>query len=331
LAGVSTAVVSYVINNGPRAASAEARARVLQAIDQLGYHPSALGRGLRAQRTSTIAYLDSDYSPLDVFVSSYSAGILTGLAGTLREHGYYLLIYPLEIGEDLTTLESMLRSGRVDGLVLRLVEDPPASDALLEVVSATGVPCICLERVPDARFGIGAITFDDTAAGYLATRYLLDKGHRRIAHLAGDERYASARDRRQGYLRALEEAGVEVQPELMARGDWDPLSVDARVEALRALPDPPTAVFSANDDLAFRLIQVLRDDGVRVPNDVAVVGFDDIPLADQMKPALTTLHIPLTDLGRRAAERLLTLVDTPEPPEPLVDTLPIELIPRASA
>jgi LacI family transcriptional regulator len=102
-AGVSPAVVSYVVNNGPRATSAEARARVLRAIEELDYHPHAFARGLRSQRTHTIGFLARDYSPLDVFVSPYSAGVLTGLAAELKEHGYYLLVHPLLIGEDLTT------------------------------------------------------------------------------------------------------------------------------------------------------------------------------------------------------------------------------------
>src|SRR5689334_10748455 len=102
-AGVSPAVVSYVINNGPRAASPAARARVLKAIEDLDYHPNAVARGLRAQRTHTIGFIACDYSPLDVFVSPYSAGVLTGLAADAKEHGYYLMVHPLMIGEELAS------------------------------------------------------------------------------------------------------------------------------------------------------------------------------------------------------------------------------------
>jgi len=129
LAAVSTAVVSYVINNGPRAASPEARARVLKAIEELDYHPNAVARGLRAQRTHTIGFIARDYSPLDVFVSPFSAAVLTGLAVELKDNGYYLLVHPLLIGEDLGPLGRLLRSGRLDGVVVRQVKAYPVYDA----------------------------------------------------------------------------------------------------------------------------------------------------------------------------------------------------------
>src|SRR5690348_11904633 len=186
LAGVSPAVVSYVINNGPRATSAEARARVLAAIEELDYHPHAFARGLRSQRTHTIGFLARDYSPLDVFVSPYSAGILTGLAAELKEHDYYLLVHPLLIGEDLDAVGELLRSGRLDGVVVRLVEPAGGgNDALLELIAETGVPCVCLEQPAAARFGFHSVGFDSEAGAHAATAYLVGRGHRRVAHLQG--------------------------------------------------------------------------------------------------------------------------------------------------
>ena len=212
VAAVSPAVVSYVINNGPRAASPAARARVLKAIADLDYHPNAVARGLRAQRTQTIGFIACDYSPLDVFVSPYSAAVLTGLAAELKDNGYYLLIHPLQIGEDLGPLGRLLRSGRLDGVVVRLVETTSNSDALLDLIAGTGLPCVCLEQPVDARFGFGSVVFDDLNGAYAATAYLLEQGHRRIAHLAGDPLYESARARRAGYERALLSAGYAVDP-----------------------------------------------------------------------------------------------------------------------
>ena len=293
-AGVSTAVVSYVINDGPRSTSQQTRARVLEAIAALDYHPNAMARGLRAQRTQTIGFIDSDYSPLDVFVSPYSAGLLTGLAAELRSQDYYLLIYPHKVGHDLASLARMLRSGRLDGVVVRLVEDSGASAALLEAILAARVPCVCLERPADARFGFGAVMFDDERGAFEATRYLIERGHRRIGHLRGDPRYASAQARAAGYRRALVAAGLAIDPDLIQGEEWTPLAVDVGVSRLLALPEPPTALFAANDSLAFRAIEVLRAAGRRVPDDVAVVGFDDIPLAREMVPPLTTVRIPLS-------------------------------------
>ena len=160
LAGVSTAAVSYVINDGPRATSAEVRTRVLQAIQELDYHPHAFARALRAGRANTIGVIDNDYHAMTVFSSPYTAGILTGMAARLKSDEYYLLVRPTVIGEDLHDIESLLGSRRLDGVVIRLVQAPPATDALLEVVRAADIPCICIEVAGAPRFGFSAVTYD---------------------------------------------------------------------------------------------------------------------------------------------------------------------------
>jgi LacI family transcriptional regulator len=331
-AGVSTAVVSYVVNNGPRATSPEARERVLRAIEELNYHPHAFARGLRSQRTHTIGFLARDYSPLDLFVSPYSAGILTGLAAELKEHGYYLLVHPLLIGEDLDAVATLLRSGRLDGLVVRLVETPTASDAeLLELIASAGVPCVCLEQPSDARFGFDSVQFDSAAGAYAATSYLIRCGHRRIGHLQGDSLYQSARERRAGYERALADAGIPLDLGLIQGDSWDPATVDEALRRLLAVPDRPTAIFAANDNLAFRAIGFLRLAGVHVPEDLALVGFDDIPLAHEMEPPLTTVRIPLIEIGRRASRRVLQLLDTQSHGDGASDVIVPELVRRATA
>jgi LacI family transcriptional regulator len=330
-AGVSPAVVSYVINNGPRAASPEARARVLEAIDELDYHPNAFARGLRSQRTHTVGFIACDYSPLDVFISPYSAGVLTGLAAELKDNGYYLLVHPLLIGEDLTSMARLLRGGRLDGVVVRLVDATPAGDELLDLIGAAGLPCVCLERPVDGRYGFGSVLFENDRGAHTATTYLVSRGHRRIAHLAGDPLYDSARSRRAGYERALREAGRPVDLELIQGGSWDPTIVEEAVQQLRALADPPTAIFAANDSLAFRAVELLRTSGYRIPEDVAVVGFDDIPLAQEMSPPLTTIRIPLAEIGRRAAAQVRQLIDAGQSGNGEVDLVPAELVERNTA
>ena len=332
-AGVSPAVVSYVINNGPRAASPGARARVLQAIEELDYHPNAVARGLRAQRTHTIGFIACDYSPLDVFVSPYSAGVLTGLAAELKDNGYYLLVHPVLIGEDLEPVSRLIRGGRLDGVVVRLVEAAPApvTDALLELIASAGLPCVCLERPPDARFGFDSVLFDSVEGAFAATSYLIRRGHRRVAHLQGDPLYESAQERRAGYERALLAAGLSIDADLIQGDSWDPTTADAAVQRLCALAEPPTAIFAANDSLAFRAIGVLRASGWRVPEDVALVGFDDIPLAQEIIPPLTTVRIPLTEIGRRASSRLLELITSSAPGAGSTDVIRPELIERSTA
>jgi DNA-binding LacI/PurR family transcriptional regulator len=331
LAGVSTAVVSYVINNGPRPTSPEVRERVLSAIRELDYHPNAFARGLRARRTNTIGYIVNDYSPLDVFVSPYSAGILTGLTAQLKAQGYYILVYPMPVGEDLNDVEVLLRSGRLDGIVIRLVQDPPATDALLELVAATHIPCVCIEQPGAARFGFSAVTYDDQHGAYEATRYLLAQGHRRIGHICGDRRYPTARNRLEGYRRALADAGQPIDEALVSGGDWDPSTAGASVMQLMALPRPPTAIFVASDSIAVAAIEELRSRRYRVPDDVAVIGFDNIELAGWMVPQLTTVRIPLYEIGQRAAELILAMVQSEQGEAARSEVFPVELVRRSSA
>ncbi len=330
LAHVSPAVVSYVINNGPRPTSPETRERVLKAIEELSYHPNAAARGLRVRRTRTIGYVSYDYYPERAFVAPYNSGVMSGLTAALKERQHYMLPYPLQVGEDLASLTALLGSRRVDGMVVRLAEDPPVTDALLEAITASAIPCVCLERPGASRFGLSCITYDDEGGAYAATQHLIARGHRRIAHIQGDPRQQAARDRLAGYERALVEAGLPIDQRLIRGRTWMPADAVAAMRDLLQLREPPTAVFAANDQLAFSSIEALRAHGIRVPEDVAVVGFDDAPLAQDMLPPLTTVHIPFDDLGRLAADLILRLAyDGEAGPETV--TVPLQLIPRGTA
>jgi len=331
-AGVSTAVVSYVMNDGPRRTSPEVRERVIRAIRELDYHPNAVARGLRAKRTNMIGFVANDYTPLKVFVSPYSAKILTGLTAQLKLHNNYLMVYPMIIGADLSDVELLLRSGRLDGVVVRLVQDPPETDALLEVVARTHVPCVCIEQPGAARFGFSAVTYDDRRGAYEATSYLIAKGHRRIGHISGDRRYSTTRARLDGYRRALADHGIAADDALIYGDDWMPETARAGVARLLDLDSPPTAIFAANDTFAFNAIEALRMRGRRVPEDLAVIGFDDIEMASEIAPPLTTVRIPLLEIGQRAADLLLAAVQADHDDTPArSEILPVELVLRGSA
>lgn len=331
-AGVSTAVVSYVINDGPRPTSPEVRERVMQAIRELDYHPNAVARGLRARRTNTIGFVVDDYNSLDVFVSPYSARILTGLTSQLKARGYYLLLYPMDIGEEMHDIERLLRSGRLDGIVVRLVQDPPDTDALLEVIARTHVPCVCIERPGAPRFGFSAVTYDDKRGAYAATSYLITQGHRRIGHISGDRRYSTARARLDGYRQALADYGIAADDTLVYGDDWAPEIAREGVARLLGLESPPTAIFAASDNLAINAIEELRARGRQVPDDMAVIGFDDIEMARELVPPLTTVRIPLFEIGRRAADLLLDVVQAEHDDiAGRLEVVPVELVRRGSA
>ncbi len=335
-AGVSTAVVSYVINNGPRATAPDTRARVLQAIAELSYQPNASARGLRGQRTHTIGFIAHDYHALDTFVSPYTANILTGVAGELTDRNYYVLVYPIVIGEDLAGLHALLHGARIDGVIVRLIEDSPTTDALLDVIAAARIPCVCIEQPGSARFGFSSVTYDDEGGAYAATNYLIARGQRRIGYLQGDLRYVTARHRLNGYKRALIEQGVDVDDTLIEGQTWASSDAAAATERLLHLPNPPTALFAASDSLAFSAIEVLREQGIRVPDDVAVIGFDDTLVAQDMRPPLTTVRIPLTAIGRLAADLVLRHIDFDDNHngigrDGIETTLPVELLRRGTA
>ncbi|KAB8140891.1 LacI family transcriptional regulator [Chloroflexia bacterium SDU3-3] len=331
LAGVSTAVVSYVINNGPRPTSPEVRERVLRAIHELDYHPSAFARGLRAQRTNTVALIVNDYYASSVFTAAYSATILTGLTMRLKEHGYYMLVYPMLVGEDLGAVDALLRSGRLDGVVVRLVEEAPATDALLERVAATQLPCVCIEQPGSPRFGLSSIRYDDRRGSYEAVSHLIAQGHRRIAHLAGDRRYGTAQSRIAGYRDALDHHGIAFDPALVVGDTWDAGRALPSIRQLLDMELPPTAIFAANDHLAVRVIEETRHRGLRVPEDVALFGCDDIDLARQVVPPLSTIHIPLADLGERAGDLLLEQIEGDDDLQPQAEVMGVTVVQRASA
>lgn len=328
-AGVSTAVVSYVINDGPRPTSPEVRARVRRAIEELDYHPNSAARGLRANRTRTIAFATHDFRPHESFFSHYLGVMLTAMAETLQAHGHYLLLFPLAIGESTTALRQLLRERRVDGIAARFVTDPPETDPVLEVIEASGVPCVCVERPGAARFGFPSVMYDDREGGRLAVEHLLAGGHTRIAHIHGDMRYASAQARLASYEATLRTAGIAIDPDLIVGSPWGTREANIETQRLLDLAIPPTAIFAASDDLAIGAVQAIEHRGWSVPSDVAVIGFDDIPLSEEMMPRLSTVRLPLAAMGQRTAEILVVDPEEASPPEDV--SLPVELILRETA
>jgi LacI family transcriptional regulator len=304
------------------------RERVLRAIKELDYHPDSAARGLRGRRTHTIAFVTYDFLPNESFSSHYLGRMLTALTKELQAHGHYLLMFPLAIGDDPAPLRTMLKSGRVDGLALRFVQDSPHTDSMLETVHETGVPCVCIERPGAERFGFPAVTYDDAEGARLATRHLIELGHSRIAHIFGEMRYATAQARLESYKCALAAAGIEIDQDLIVGSPWNTRQANAETHRLLDLENPPTAIFAASDDMAIGAIHAARDRGLRLPDDLAVVGFDDIPLAEELTPLLTTVRVPLVAMGKRAAQLLTTKDRSPDSSD--IEVLPVELIRRKS-
>ncbi|MEV0396593.1 LacI family DNA-binding transcriptional regulator [Polymorphospora rubra] len=296
LAGVSHQTVSRVLNEHPHV-RAETRERVLRAVEQLNYRPNPMARGLAGRRMRTLGVVSFDtllYGP---------AATLLGIERAARAAGY---------GVNIVTLEKLDHTGVVAALDA-LAEQSVAGVVVIapQVAAAAalhslprGIPAVAVESAVGPE--IQAISVDQVAGARLAVRHLLDLGHETVWHVGGPGDWLEARDRADGWRSALEEAGRPVPP--VIAGDWSARS-GYRAGARLAAGTGATAVFCANDQTALGLLRGLHESGVRVPGDVSVVGFDDIPEAEYMFPPLTTVRQDFDEVGRRCLAALLDLIE----------------------
>jgi LacI family transcriptional regulator len=318
-AGVSVATVSKVIN-GRYGVAAATNARVQEVIDQLGYEASLVAQSLRNHRTNVIGILVADIEP-------FSAELLKGAAEAIRGSGFELVVYSAgglareHDGWERRYL-SRLAGTLIDGAVL-------VTPTVVEARYRAPIVAVDPHTGPS---DLPTIDSDNLHGGRLATEHLLELGHRRIGLLAGRPDLESARLREAGYRAALADAGIPVDDALVVRGDFNPAVSRDAARSLLTLPDRPTAVFAANDWSAFALMEVAADLGLQVPEDVSVIGFDNIPESALAHPALTTVHQPIQEMGRRAVELLVRLIDgDPDAAAaPTRLTLPTSLVVRRS-
>jgi LacI family transcriptional regulator len=316
-AGVSVATVSKVINQRYGVA-AETNARVLAVIEELGYEASLVAQSLRNHRTNVIGILVADLEP-------FSTELLKGAADAIRGTGFELVVYSAggrtsdHVGWERRYL-SRLSGTLIDGamLVTPTVTNVQYDAPIVAVDPHTGPSDLV------------TIDSDNLRGGRLATEHLLDLGHRRIAMLTGRPDLQSAQLREEGYRQAMAAAGATVDEKLVAVGAYDPeIAVDAALELLTG-PDRPTAVFAANDLSAIATIEAATRLGLRVPDDLSVVGFDNVPESALCVPPLTTVDQPIRKMGQRAVELLVSLIRG-EQPESFHVTLETNLIVRQSA
>ena len=291
---VSIATVSRVFNDSPLV-TADTRRRVLASASRLGYWPNSIARSLITNRTHTLGVVMPD------LFGEFFSEVVHGMDLAARERGFHLLVSRSSSTEgDLAeTLRTM--RGRVDGLALMA----PAFDASRFLREVPGIiPTVLLnpESTPAEADSVSIANFEGASQ---LVRHLLSLGHRKIAHISGPASNIDARQRRDGYRAALRAAGIEPAPHLEPAGDFVEQSGFEAAAALLRLADRPTAIFAANDYMAVGVLGALHDAGVRVPEDMAVAGFDDIALARYVTPPLTTVHVDMLELGRRAVQLLL--------------------------
>jgi DNA-binding LacI/PurR family transcriptional regulator len=291
LAGVSHQTVSRVIN-GASSIRPETRDRVLEAIERLGYRPNTAARALVTRRSATIGVISTEaglWGP---------SSVQRGIEQSAREVGYFVSSVNLVhvTRQALAAAVDHLLGQSVEGIVMVVPHDEA-----LEVVRAheAQVPCVVVEG--DLSSAAAAVGVDQVLGARLATRHLLELGHTDVVHISGPRNWAEARARVEGWARELRTAGL--RPDEPVAGDWTAATGYAVGQRI-ARRDEVTAVFAANDSTALGLLRALSEHGRSVPQDVSVVGFDDIPEAGYLLPPLTTVHQDFTTVGRRAIDVL---------------------------
>jgi LacI family transcriptional regulator len=318
-AGVSVATVSRVFNDsGP--VKEETRRRILEVARGLRFTPNTAARSLSTRRTQTVGVLLPD------LYGEFFSEIIRGIDQTVQLHGFHVLVSSSH--NDRSEVAAALRAmrGRVDGLI---VMAPEVDVATLAANVPDRVPMVLL-NTPLEEHGYESIAVDNRGGAEQMTRHLLQQGHQRIAHISGGEQNHDGRERLCGYRAALAEAGVNADPALVIEGDFTETAGHDSALALLALADPPTAIFAANDSMAIGALSALQHAGVRVPEEVAVVGFDDIPIAQYVTPPLTTVRVAISSLGARAAVRLFEAMQAPGSPGRRHEQVRTDLVVRRS-
>ncbi len=328
LAGVSQAMVSYVLNNNTNISiPEETRQRILSVVDRLGYVPNKAARALRTNQTRTIAYVMPDVT--NPFHTTFARGIQTVAQG----RDYEFILYNTDrtrSGEQRSM--QFLQQGRVDGVIITMLYlTAPDLLPLLEkeIMVVVQGPNVMPTRIED--YPLDSLYVNDSAAAYNAVSYLIENGHRYIAMIAGQPGIPPRQRREIGYRQALEAAGIPVEEALIADGDFK--EGGGYLAMKRILTQTPhiTAVFAASDLMALGALQATKEAGLRIPDDIAIVGFDDIPIARLVSPALTTIAQDQERMGQRAAEMLFDRLAETAPMDGRREEMPFQLIKRESA
>jgi LacI family transcriptional regulator len=340
LAGVSKATVSRVINQKPDV-DAMTRERIMRIVDEHDFVPNVVASGLAGGRTNLLGVLVPSLTwPL-------MPQIMLGIGECVEQSMYELVLYSMSQKQDYPLVLDRIVSSRLTAALLAIFPGK-AKDRLIRL-HEDGFPIVILDdqSTPSALPWVGT---DHRAGAKEAVRHLIGLGHRDIAHISGPLSYKVSHDRQEGYLEALQEAGVDVPPEFILEGDFLLPSGVVCGRRLLEARRRPTAIFAGNDQMAYGVMQAAGDLGLLIPDDLALVGFDDIASAAHMRPPLTTVRQPFYEMGQRSTSLLLALAEAsrarvppslhsmrahefnrqPVSPEPIRIQLPSTLVVRAS-
>ncbi len=302
LAEVHPSTVSRVINGNPRI-SEKTKNRVLLIIKKLGYTPNAIARGLKTKRTHTLGMLIPDIT------NPFFAEIARGVEDAANKNSFNVILCNTDdkLKKERTYLD-ILKEKRVDGLILGTAHTKDDSILKLE---KNNFPYILVSRNIE-ELDKNCIIIDDVVGGIMATEYLIRLGHRRIAHITGPLKVRAAIDRVDGYKNALKKYHIEYKEELIEEGDFRIKSGYQAMKKFLDLPEPPTAIFAANDLLALGAMQAIQKMKFHIPEDFSIIGFDDIRVSSFVYPPLTTIRQPMLEMGILAVKMLLKIIEEGE-------------------
>jgi LacI family transcriptional regulator len=304
--------------NGTGVVTESIRARVLEAAARLQYVPNSGAQSLMTRRTHSIGIV------LPTLYGEFFSELIRGVDLAARARGLHLLISSshCDISEAGAAVQALI--GRVDGL---LVMSPYVNGSFLQERVRSSMPIVLISTA-DADHTHASFHVDNYGSAYAMVSHLIDCGHRRIAHIAGPEVNVDAQERVRGYRAAIAE--LIGSTGYVLRGDFMEDSGYRAGRELLNLSPRPEAVFAANDMMAIGCLSALTEAGLRVPQDIALAGFDDVPTARFVVPALTTVRVKIADMGARALDRLASAIENPAQFQPVTETVPAELIIRAS-
>ena len=317
-AGVSVASVSRALN-GHRGVTPETTARIREIAARLRYVPHVAARSLITRRTHTIGALLPDLH------GEFFSELIRGIDQAARARGLHLLVSSSHDSSEEAAAAMRAMQGRVDGL---LILSPRMDAAFLHANLPEQLPTVLLNSaVRDPAYR--TLNIDDYAGAHAMTRHLLRTGHPQVTFIGGPAGNFDAQERERGYRDAMAQHAPGVAPDVVP-GEFNEESGHAAAIALLQREVRPRAVFAANDMMAVGCMYAFKDAGLRIPQDIALAGFDDIPIARYLTPPLTTVHVRIADLGRSALERLAGQLDPGEPPGDLANTLDCEVVVRGS-
>jgi LacI family transcriptional regulator len=325
-AGVSVTTVSRVLNNSSHPVNSETRTRVLEAIEALNFVPNQLARALANDRTRLIGVIVGDGS------DPYFANIVRGISGSAQANGYLTIICNTERvpGIELDFLR-LLRDYNADGIIFAggALIDSSYRKELGEIVAKLQEHHVPLIALSNQYLNMPQVKIDDVLASREMTEYLIGLGHRRIGFIAGPFALTTSGLRLDGYKHALERAGIVFDPKLVIEGDFTYESGGRAADELMGLEMPPTAIFGSNDREALGCLFRLAELGIKVPERVSVAGFDDIETTLYVQPPLTTVHVPMYDIGVLGVKQFMRALAQTETLEP-IHHVPHSLVIRAS-